>query len=127
MNVKYVFDRVFPFAMSPSSSLTEYAYVKMNNICRWICKAHSEKVFSRNETSNLMTRIRNDYDHEWEWWYFISESRTFDDFIDRVPEYMSIRATYPSRDKEPIDPLALPWSNEKLYGRGINSNVREIR
>jgi len=125
MNAKYVWERIFPFAnLSATARPNESAHNKMNNLCSWICRAHTEKHLSRNQTSNLMTRIRHDYNEDWEWWFFISDSDNYKDFCRNIPQYMSCRAKYPSRDKLPVDPKCLPWSNEKLYGRGINSNVR---
>ena len=87
----------------------------------------SRNIVATEETANLMTRIRHDYHDHWEWWIFISKSQTYDEFKRNIPEYTCNRATFPSRDKEPLDPMCFPLSNEKLYGRGINSNVREFR
>ena len=128
MNSVYVWSRIFPISRQvlASSAPTSSVY-RMENICKWICRAHEEKHLSRNETANLMTRIRHDYHDHWEWWIFISKSQTYDEFKRNIPEYTCNRATFPSRDKEPLDPMCFPLSNEKLYGRGINSNVREFR
>jgi hypothetical protein len=123
MNKEYVWDKLFPFSYTEVSENEEK---NMKNVCEWLCLANKSKKITRNETGNLMLRIRKDfYEENSEHWRFISESVCFDDFIRNIPEYMSIRAKFPSRDKEPLEEICFPWSNEKLYGKGINSNVRE--
>ncbi len=124
MNASYVWTKIFPIGRS--SSVGEKC-VCMENICTWICRAHKENVLSRCETGNLMTRVRKDYSEPagWEWWYFLSRSLNYEDFCSNVPTYMKCRAEFPSRDKVALDPACFPWSNEKMYGKGINSRVRE--
>lgn len=125
MNGAYVWSKIFP-TIGRGVCKAEKCHC-MDNICSWICKVHVEKHLTRNEVANLMTRIRKDYvePNNFEWWYFISSSASYTDFCRNIPEYMSQRTQFPSRDKEPLDPLSLPWSNEKMYGKGINSRVRD--
>ena len=124
MNRAFVWKRVFN---TPYGVCEEKMEKRKLDICEWISRGYSEGLFSRNVVGNLMLRMRKDFENveNWEYWDFILNSESFEDFIDNIPEYTRIRARFPSRDKLPLDPASLPLSNEKMYGKGINSRVRD--
>ena len=122
MNVTWVWSRIFPFPRGVIGS--EMAW-RQENVCKWVVKAHQEGRLTRNATGNLVKRMKLDYDLGGDYWRFISESRDYDDFVANLPEYTRIRQLFPSRDRLPVDPGSLPLSNEKMYGKGINSRVRD--
>ena len=124
MDEKFVWSKIF----TKSADNYDFEYRKrMENVCEWLSRAYNEKNLTRNETGNMMLRIRKDFfdPDSSEYWLFISESLNYGDFLRNIPEYTCIREIFPSRDKEPLEEICYPWSNEKLYGKGINSNVRE--
>lgn len=123
MNSSYVWGKIFPFTCEYIERAGKIP--QLHNICDWIARAYNEKELNRNETGNLMRRIRSDYRNNWEYWTFISNSSDYEDFLKNIPEYTKIRQKFPSRDKEPLEEICFPWSNEKLYGKGINSRVRQ--
>lgn len=101
------------------------------NVCKWLARGYKEKTFNRSQTGNLITRLRKDYEVYCveggeEHLDFILSSESYEEFLKNVPEYTRIRAKFPSRDKQPVEQICFPWSNEKLYGKGINSNVQYI-
>lgn len=122
MNVTYVWNRVFPF---PRTSIPHAAGNPLDNVCKWVVRAHGEGRLCNSSTSNLMRRMKIDYRQEPHYWSLISESVDYEDFLLNLPDYTKIRETFPSRDKEPLDPACFPLSNEKMYGKGINSRVRD--
>lgn len=124
MNRAFIWKRVFDCPYGISKDHVEQRKVE---ICDWIHRGYESKNLSRNVVANLMGRMRKDLkDREnWEYWEFIVSSESYEEFLENIPEYTKIRARFPSRDKEPVDPLSLPLSNEKMYGKGINSRVRE--
>lgn len=124
MNTAYVWRTIFN---TPYGICSEEIEERKLNICEWISVAYKNGDFSRNVVGNLMLRMRKDFEDEktWEYFEFILKSDNFEDFLLNVPEYMKCRMTFPSRDKLPVDPLSLPLSNEKMYGKGINSRVRD--
>lgn len=124
MNCTYVWKKIFDEPYGVSKKEVEE---RKRNVCEWISFGYKEGVLSRNVVGNLMLRMRKDYKDgdNWEYWDFIINSESFEEFIGNIPEYTKIRARFPSRDKLPVDPMSLPLSNEKMYGKGINSRVRE--
>lgn len=122
MNVSYVWTRIFPF---PRTCLRRQESDPLDNVCRWIVRAHQERRLCNSSTSNLMRRMKIDYRSEKDHWDFISQSANYDDFLLNLSDYTKIRESFPSRDKQPADPACFPLSNEKMYGKGINSRVRD--
>lgn len=123
MNIGYVWTRIYPF--SRESFAAGYQKRRLENVCGWVVRAHEEKHLCRSGISNLIRRISKDYGEDWEHWIFISESKDYEDFKKNLPDYTKIRKKFPSRDKQPIEEICFPWSNEHLYGKGINSRVRD--
>jgi len=98
---------------------------RMYILCKYIEEAYSEGALSRVQIGNLLRRIRKDFEEGNKYWECISVCDSYDDFLNIYQEYTEIREDFPSRDQEPVDPACLPRSNEKLYGKGINSRVSE--
>ena len=123
MDAGYVWAKIFPFPRTYFDKMG--GILQLDNICEWVSRAYREKALCRNEIGNLIRRIREDYTNNWEYWSFISNSESYYDFLGNIPDYTKIRAKFPSRDKLPVEEICFPWSNEKLYGKGINSRVRQ--
>ena len=123
MNVGYVWSRLYPF--SRESFKKGPSKDRLESVCNWIVRASDEKILCRSGISNLIRRIGSDYNENSTYWLFISESRGYGDFVNNLQEYSKIREKFPSRDKIGVEAICFPWSNERLYGKGINSRVRQ--
>lgn len=120
MDFEYTWKKLFP---GIDVQMSDNGMVKM---CLWISRCHEEKKLSRAKLGNLIFRIRNDFKMRLEDSFyadFILNCENYEDFLSMIPSYTSMRCTFPSRDKQPLDPACLPLSNEKMYGKGINSRV----
>ena len=97
----------------------------LRELCIHIATAYNTNNITRNQTANLLRGIRRDYDSEDDSWKILLGHNDNATFIKSVNVYQQIRGTFKSRDRLPIDPMSLPLSNEKLYGKGLNSRVRD--
>jgi hypothetical protein len=119
-NLDYVWERIHNTTLELDEDLDNEC---MLVLCERIAKARNADDLSRNQIANLMRGIRRDLNDDNDAWEVLCEE-SYERFLRAVGEYQLIRGEFMSRDREPDDPEAKCWSNEKLYGRGINSNVR---
>lgn len=101
------------------------AYDDMRELCNNIASARNIRSLSCNQTANLMRGIRRDIKREDNSWKMLLCPRNFGDFLANVESFQQIRGEFKSRDKEALDPMCAPYSNEILFGKGLNSHVRD--
>jgi len=94
-------------------------------LCSNIATARNTDCISRNQVSNLLRGIRRDISNDDASWEILLRNRNFSEFLENVDNYQSIRAKFKSRDKEPLDPMCVPYSNEIMFGKGLNSKVKD--
>ena len=117
----YVWDRIF--VDIPVDLSMHYDYYR--EMCENISTARNVDSISVNQVSNLIRGIRRDIGNGDSSWRILLFPDNFGDFLERVKSYQTIRGKFPSLDKEPVDPMCLPYSNEILFGKGLNSHVRD--
>lgn len=118
----YVWGRIFPDIVT---DFRNPYYDDTRELCSNIATARNTDSISTNQVSNLIRGIRRDHGSGDNAWKILLEPDNFGDFLERVRVYQSIRGKFKSRDKEPVDPMCLPYSNEILFGKGLNSHVRD--
>jgi hypothetical protein len=123
---KVSFDEIWEkiFGRIPTN-IANHEHDVLRELCIHIANSYNGELLSRNQTSNLLRGIRRDYDSEDSAWRILLGQDNVTNFIKAVNSYQQIRGTFKSRDALPIDPMCLPLSNEKLYGKGLNSRVRD--
>jgi len=98
---------------------------QIHQLCYYICDAYNNKVICKNGLCALMHRMKIDHAEQNAFWFMLIGCDSFSDFTYTLPSYQKMRKEYPSTMAEPVDPMSLPLSNEKMYGKGINSRVRD--
>jgi len=98
----------------------------LQQLCDTICISRNNKRLSTNQVSNVLRSIKRDIVNNDPSWKGLLFNPTYGCFLDSLKLYQECRIVYKSRDKEPLDPMCLPLSNEIMYGKGLNSKVRDV-
>lgn len=115
LTVHYVRNKIFGTKVTDVQGLV---------FCNWIVELKDSGLKKWVEIAPLLCRMKKDYEDFNHHWTFIYGSVSFEDFVSNLPDYCKMREKFPTRDQEPLDKACFPLSNEKMYGKGINSNVR---
>jgi len=118
----YVWSRTFS---NIPPDFSNNAYDDMRELCSNIATARNSECITVNQVSNLIRGIRRDVGNDDSSWKILLRPLNFGEFLDNVDTYQSIRGEFKSRDKEPVEAICFPYSNEILFGKGLNSHVRD--
>lgn len=121
------FDDVWERTFSDTeANFSDCANDDLRDLCTNIATARNTGGITHNQVANLMRGIRRDIGNNDDSWKILLRPRNFGEFLGQVDIYQSIRARFRSRDKEPRDPMSVPYSNEIMFGKGLNSHVRDV-
>jgi len=121
----YVWGRIFKDLPDFSSEYYDNENEDLVDLCMNIATARNQDLINKNQTANLIRAIRRDIINEEKAWLDLLSPDNFGVFIKCVEDYQQIRGTFKSRNKEPVEAICFPLSNEILFGKGLNSNIRD--
>lgn len=98
----------------------------LQQLCDIIVVSRNNGRLSNNQVSNLLRSIHRDIVNNHSAWKGLLFNVTYGEFLDGLKMYQQCRIEFKSRDKQPLDPMCLPLSNEIMYGKGLNSKVRDV-